>query len=495
MELSNLLWLALALLGLLWWKMSRPKSFPPGPLALPIFGNTLQIDFSNPLEDLKKFSSMYGPVYSIYLGSTPTVVVRGLKAIKEVLVVKGHEYADRPPNRVKKVIMGTKGLVVAPYGLAWKEHKRFTLSTLRNFGLGKKTMEKRIAEESLYLIQEFTKNQDSVFDPHCVIDNAVANIICSIVFRRRYDYNDTTFSNILRLFHEHMKMYTGFWAQLYNALGFHYLPLPQPIIFKNVELVNAFFESVLEEHKRTRVVGEPRDYIDSYLEELDKEQDEDNKKKTFDNESLFACVVDLFIGGTRTTSSNLRWCLLYMMAFPNIQGKCRNEIDKVRGERDRLDYKDRERMPYTQAVLQEVQRYATIAPLLLHATVKDEQLNGFTIPKGTTVFTDMSSLHYDEIQWKYPHEFNPENFLSDDGELLKPASFLPFSAGPRSCPGENLSLMEVFLFFTTMMTHFEFHWPDPSTPPDLQRVFGIVQTPKRFKMHLVPRNLFIITSR
>ncbi|KAM8946914.1 cytochrome P450 2J4-like isoform 2-T2 [Pelodytes ibericus] len=485
MELSNLLWLALALLGLLWWKMSRPKSFPPGPLALPIFGNTLQIDLSNPLEDLKKFSSMYGPVFRIYLGTTPAVVVRGLKDIQEVLVAKGQVYADRP--HVTKVVFGTKGLVGATYGLAWKENRRFTLLTLRNFGLGKKPMEERIAEESKYLIQELKKNQDSVFDPHCVIDNATANIICSIVFGRRYDYNDTTFSNILHLVHEHMKKFITFWAEIYNTFGFiHYLPLPHCRMSKNLDIIYAFLGSILEEHKRTRVVGKPRDYIDSYLEEMDK-QEADPKKKTFDNENLFACVENLFLAGTESTSSNLRWCLLYMTAFPDIQDKCRNEIDKVRGYRDRLDYEDRVRMPYTQAVLQEVQRYATIAPLSIHATVKKEQLNGFTIPKGTAIIIDLSSLNYDETHWKYPHKFNPENFLNDDGELLNPASFLPFSAGPRSCLGANFSRMEVFLFFTIMMTHFEFHQPDPSTPPDLQQVFGIVQNPKRFKMRLVPR--------
>ncbi|XP_053304844.1 cytochrome P450 2J6-like [Spea bombifrons] len=489
MEFSQVLLLSLALLGFLWWKISRPKSFPPGPLALPIIGNLLQINFSNPLKDIKEFSKVYGPVYSLQLGFVPAVVVRGIKDLKEVLVTRGNEFADRPQNRLTKLLSGTRGLIASPYGRGWKEHRRFTLSTLRNFGLGKNSMEERISEESVHLIQYMKQNKDNLVDPHFVIDNAVSNIICSIVFGRRYDYDDSTFRDILNLVHENMKMASSFWAQLYNAFGFvHYLPLPHRRIIRNVDVVFGFLERILEEHKRTRTPGVSRDYIDCYLEELDKEQEVENGKKVFDHENLFTCVSDLFVAGTESTSSSLEWGLLYMMAFPDIQEKCLKEIDKIHGDRGRLNYEDRVYMPYTQAFLHEVQRYSSIVPLgVLHGTTKDVQLNGFTIPKGTTIITDLSSLHFDETYWKYPNEFNPENFLSEDGELLKQESFLPFSAGPRSCLGENLARMEIFLFFTALLTHFEVHWPDPKSTPDLTPVFGISQAPKRYKMRLVPR--------
>ncbi|XP_072263162.1 cytochrome P450 2J6-like [Pyxicephalus adspersus] len=488
MELSTALFLSLFLLTFFWWKFSRPKGFPPGPLALPILGNILQVDFTNPIKDVRRLSKIYGPVYSIYLGFTPAVVIQGLKDLKEVLVNKGIDFADRPQNRLFEAISGNKGLVVARYGQAWKEHRRFTLSTLRNFGLGKKSMEERILEECMYLNEEIRKNEDALVDPRFVIDNAVSNIICSIVFGRRYDYDDSTFRNILNIVHENMKLAAGFWAQLYNAFGFvKHLPLPHQKIFRNVRTVFAFLGNVLEEHKRTRVPGEPRDYIDCYLEELDTEQ-KNGHKSTFDAENLFTCVGDLFIAGTETTSASLEWSLLYMMTYPDIQEKCRAEVDKIRGDRDHLDYEDRVRMPYTLAVLQETQRFASVVSLgVTHAPIKDVQLNGYTIPKGTVVLTDLSSLHYDEKYWKYPNEFNPENFLNEDGELVKVEAFLPFSAGPRVCIGENLARMELFLFFTTMMTHFEFHWPDPKSPPDLTPVFGLSLAPKRFKMKVIPR--------
>ncbi|XP_031756601.1 cytochrome P450 2J6 isoform X1 [Xenopus tropicalis] len=489
MELGIALLLGLVILVIFCCKKQQPVGFPPGPAAMPVLGNILQMDFSNPLKDLQKFSEVYGPVYSIYLGFTPAVVVRGLKSIKEVLVNKGTDFAGRPQNRITDVISKSKGLVVAPYGQAWKEHRRFTLSTLRSFGLGKKSMEDRIQEENMHLIQAFKNSKDVLFDPHFVLENAVSNIICSIVFGRRYDYNDTSFQNILNLVHENMKLATGFWAQLYNAFGFiQFLPLPHKKIFQNVDVVFAFLGKVVEEHKETLLPGEPRDYIDCYLEELKKKQEEDGNKMTFDEENLFSCVADLFVAGTETTTSSLEWCLLYMLKFPEIQEKCHEEIDRVFGNKNCLEYEDRERMPYTQAVLQEVQRHASVVPLgVSHSPIRDVHLNGFFIPKGTVIITDLSSVHYDKTHWKYPHEFNPENFLNENGELIKTEAFLPFSAGPRVCLGENLARMEIFLFFTAMLQHFEFHWPDPTSPPDLRPVFGLSQAPKHYKMRIVSR--------
>eukprot|EP00079_Xenopus_tropicalis_P034901 XP_017948672.1 PREDICTED: cytochrome P450 2U1-like [Xenopus tropicalis] len=219
-----------------------------------------------------------------------------------------------------------------------------------------------------------------------------------------------------------------------------------------------------------------------------KKQEEDGNKMTFDEENLFSCVADLFVAGTETTTSSLEWCLLYMLKFPEIQEKCHEEIDRVFGNKNCLEYEDRERMPYTQAVLQEVQRHASVVPLgVSHSPIRDVHLNGFFIPKGTVIITDLSSVHYDKTHWKYPHEFNPENFLNENGELIKTEAFLPFSAGPRVCLGENLARMEIFLFFTAMLQHFEFHWPDPTSPPDLRPVFGLSQAPKHYKMRIVSR--------
>lgn len=53
------------------------------------------------------------------------------------------------------------------------------------------------------------------------------------------------------------------------------------------------------------------------------------------------------------------------------------------------------------------------------------------------VIQNMKSVLTEEGQWKFPHEFNPENFLNEKGEFVKPEAFMPFSAG--------LTLLKAFL--------------------------------------------------
>ncbi|XP_013883676.1 cytochrome P450 2D9 [Austrofundulus limnaeus] len=107
---------------------------------------------------------------------------------------------------------------------------------------------------------------------------------------------------------------------------------------------------------------------------------------------------------------------------------------------------------------------------------------GYDIPKGTMVIQNLESVLREEGQWKFPQEFNPENFLNEQGEFVKPEAFMPFSAGPRMCLGEGLARMELFLMMVTLLRKFKFVWPEDAGEPDFTMVFGATLTPKPYKM-------------
>ncbi|KAM3828796.1 cytochrome P450 2J6-like [Vipera latastei] len=477
-----LAWLiVLSLLFLYFWKNQRPAGFPPGPWSLPLIGNLLQFSKKDPLKDLDQLAQKYGPVFSLYIGGMLAVFIHGFPSAKEILMTKGVEFAGRPDNPINDSLLEKRGITSASYGQVWKKRRRGSLMLLRNFGVGKKSVEAKILEEASYLIQVFAENISVPFDPYPFLNTAAPSIISSVVFGKRLENNNSSLRIVLDLFHQAAKMMMGPWAMLYNAVPLvRRLPLPHQRILTNGHKVFALLEKEVEEHKATLTPGEPRDFIDAYLEEA---KEAEGESSNFEEEQLTTILMELLSAGAETVVGTLQWALLYLVAFPDIQEKCQKEIDSFLPRNTSLKYEDRGRLPYVNAVIHEIQRYSNILPLgLAHAPLQNVQLWGYKIPKDTALFINLHSVHRDESQWKFPHEFNPSNFLNEEGEFVKPEAFLPFSAGPRVCLGKNLAQMELFIFLTSILRNFQLSWPDKSQAPDLTPNFGITQFPSRFKI-------------
>ncbi|XP_072519864.1 cytochrome P450 2D9-like [Salminus brasiliensis] len=475
-----LVWILICLL-FLFIKLQRPKNFPPGPQPVPILGNLFQLNITNPLKDFERFAERYGNVYSLYIGGRPAVVLTGLKAVKEALVNKAADFSGRPRDMLFNHITEGKGIVFLDYGPLWKEHRRFSLMTLRNFGLGKQSMEDRILGEIEHLVARLEKSIGGFMNPDTLFHEAASNIIYLVLFGIRYEYGDETLKQYVTSFVESTKIANGPWGMIYDTLPIlRGLPLPFRKALQHFETVKNINENMVNKHKPTRVPGEPKNFVDCYLDEMDKKG---NDETSFSEEQLVRSIMDLHAAGTDTTSNTLRTAFLYLMTHPDIQERCQQEIDEVLEGKAQASFEDRHNMPYTQAVIHESQRVAKTVPLSVpHCTTNDTELMGFSIPKDTLVFPNLASVLNEEGQWKFPHEFNPANFLNEQGQFEKPEAFLPFSVGPRMCLGEGLARMELFLILVTLLRRFQFFWPEDAGEPDFTPIFGITVTPKPYRM-------------
>ncbi|XP_029110465.1 cytochrome P450 2J2-like [Scleropages formosus] len=463
-----------------------PKNFPPGPpWSLPFVGDLFRIDSDRIHLQMAEFAKQYGNIFSIRLGQR-MVFVNGLKPVKEALVEHGENFVDRPSLPIFTDIIQNKGLIVSS-GYQWKQQRRFALHTLRNFGLGKKSLESQIQVECRFLNEVIGNTQGQPFEPLSVVNNAVANIISCLVFGDRFDYNDSYFQTLLKLMNEAVYLEGSIWAKLYNMFPWlmRRLPGPHKKILSHWATVIDFIKLKIKEHKEDWDPSTPRDYIDSFFSEMEKWKDD--AEAGFDEENLCYCTLDLFAAGTETTSTTLIWGLLYMIKYPEIQEKVQAEIDQVLGPSRLATMADRANMPYTDAVIHEIQRMGNIVPLnVVRLTTKDTTLRGYTIPKGTMMAATLHSVLFDETEWETPFTFNPGHFLDAEGKFRRRDAFLPFSAGKRVCLGEQLARMELFLFFTSLLQRFTFS-PPPGVEPTLESKVGVTHSPKPYKLCAVPR--------
>ncbi|GLD71654.1 cytochrome P450 2F2-like protein [Lates japonicus] len=112
---------------------------------------------------------------------------------------------------------------------------------------------------------------------------------------------------------------------------------------------------------------------------------------------------------------------------------------------------------------------------------------GYSLPRGTLIIQNLNSVLNEEGQWKFPHEFKPENFLNDQRVFVKPEASMPFSAGSRMCLGEGLAHMELSLIIVTLLRKFTFIWPEDAGQPDYTPVYEVTLSPNPYCMKVQVR--------
>ncbi|XP_048194586.1 cytochrome P450 2C5-like isoform X1 [Perognathus longimembris pacificus] len=481
--------LSCLLLFSIWRQNSGRRKLPPGPTPFPVIGNIPQVDIKDITKSLTNLSKVYGPVFTLYFGMKPTVVLYGYEAVKEALIDHGEEFSGR--GRFPLIDKINKGLgIIFSNGHRWKEMRRFSLMTLRNFGMGKRSIEERVQEEAHCLVEELRKTNGSPCDPTYILGCAPCNVICSVVFQNRFDYKDQNLLNLMEKLNENAKILSSPWTQIYNLFPglIDYVPGSHKTAQDNAEYVKSYILKKVNDHAESLDVNNTRDLIDCFLIKMKQEQGNHNEPLEFTKENLTTAAFDLFGAGIETTSTTLRYGLLLLMKHPHVTAKVKEEIDRVIGRHRSPCMQDRSQMPYTDAVIHEIQRYIDLVPMNLpHAVTRDVKFRGYLIPKGTTIVTSLTSVLHDHKEFPNPETFDPGHFLDKSGNFKKSDYFMPFSSGKRMCAGEGLARMELFLFLTTILQNFNLKaLVDPQDLDTSPVVNGFLSLPPSYQLCFVP---------
>ncbi|XP_030073183.1 cytochrome P450 2G1 isoform X2 [Microcaecilia unicolor] len=460
---------------------------PPGPTPLPFIGNLLQIDTDGTAKGLMKMSEKYGPVFRLYIGPEMTVVLSGYEVVKEALIDQAEVFGGRGNMETFNQVLQGFGISFSN-GEIWKQSRQFSIMTLKDFGVGKRGIEERIQEEAQFLMEELRKTKELPFDPTFIFSQAVSNVICSIVFGNRFDYDDKEFHHLLRMINESFCLISSIWGQLYDIFPniMKNLPGPHNRIRHCLEILEEYIRKKVKQNQQTLDPNSPRDFIDCFLIKIEQKE---NSSSHFHMKNLIATVFALFFAATETMSTTLRYGFLILLKYPEIEERMHQEIDCVMGRQHSPCLEDRNRMPYANAVIHEIQRFSNIIPLNVPREVtKDTHFRGYMIPKGTRVIPLLHSVLRDPTQFSDPDNFNPGHFLDENGGFKKNDAFMPFSAGKRICLGEGLARMELFMFFVSILQNFSLksnkHPKDINISPAVSN-FGNI--PHLYEISFVPR--------
>ncbi|XP_053132113.1 cytochrome P450 2W1-like isoform X3 [Hemicordylus capensis] len=392
------------------------------------FQKTRQTWLLSHMYNKEKLSEKYGPVFTLHFGLQKVVVLTGYEAVKEALQSKADEFIDRPPIPIFSKIQHGNGVVFS-VGELWKITRRHILTSLRDFGMGKKEIEETILEE-LHFLMEMIKTFKGAPFALKTVATAPTNITFTILFGSRFDYADPIFVTLLKLINDVMTLLGSPFLQLFNVYPFlGFLFKPHKMILRKCEEACEILRKYIQESKKSINENNLRHYIDTMVLKQ-QEEETDNGKVIFHDANILATVLDLVMAGTETTATTLQWAILLMMKYPEIQQKVQEEIKRVLGSERPPTFEDKKWMPFANAVVHEVQRFSTILQHLPRCTSVDTCFRSYFIPKGTMVIPSLTSVLFDKTQWETPDQFNPNHFLDAKGNFVKKDAFIPFSTAP-----------------------------------------------------------------
>ncbi|XP_029205998.2 steroid 17-alpha-hydroxylase/17,20 lyase-like [Acropora millepora] len=482
-------------------RWSQPRNLPPGERWFPFRSiRSLSGGTVAPHIGLTNMAKKYGGVFSIRRGREIIIVVSNVSAANEALRKKGSEFAGRPYSCVLELISKERNGVNCSDRNIDHRNKNDLLHRITKMGLHYMSeinscfpLEEKVRKEVDSLVQRFQEATREPFDPSYKIHLAVVNSFCSVLFGKNYKINDPEFYDMVDLNNRLRRIYNN--SETLDKFPFlKYFPIDlMNDIHEVVSFRDRVFKKNLQEHRDTFTPHNIRDFVNALLHASTVISDENSRmlpQQIITDGDLIMTMMDIFYAGVDPVSGTLYRALAFLIYNPHVQAKLHRELDDVIGNNNIPSLIDRSRLPYLEAVIMETLRIASPKPLgVTHRALVNSEINGFAVPKDSSIIFNWWTMHHDEHQWKNPNEFRPERFFTTNGELIPSSSvsFLPFGSCTHGCLGQQLAMAQLFLFLSRLIHEFTFSTPTGNGQNGLQETSSVIQTPRPFRMLVTKR--------
>ena len=480
---------------ILWTKKNSSSSkSPPGPWSLPVVGNMFLFG-SSPHKNVLKLARHYGDVLSMKLGSKDVVILNSVDSVKEALVKNGSDFSGRPQLRSFVVFSNdAKTIAFTDFEPRYIKNRKATDIAMRTVLDDAENFTNNVQEEAELLVKSLSNIETAKsFDPAPLLTAASCRIMFGLIFGNKLK------NAFAKEVHELMQRSTEFveGSAVGNTVDF--MPWVEKLFKKQVQKVDdtvgqllTFVDKIyhLLKNSKTEDNVSETTFVNALAKSAAQDNTDDSKgeeKIHFTEERLINMISDCFGGGFEKISTFLRWSLGYLAANPGLQDELRNEIEAAKGK-EPLTLHDRAKLPLLEATVLEALRCSCFLPFALpHCTIKETQVGGYKLAKGTCVFVNIWACCHDPKYVDQPHTFNPHRFLDGKGKLVRPKCLFSFSAGDRKCPGEHFSKAALFLILGTILQQLKVSWDRNSHSP-MEGKFGLALRPKAYKISVDTRS-------
>nr|AOV62762.1 flavonoid 3'-hydroxylase [Morus alba] len=474
------------------------RKLPPGPRQWPVIGNLPHLGPA-PHQTMAALARKHGPLMHLRLGQVDVVVAASASVAAQFLKTHDANFSSRPPNSgAKHIAYNYQDLVFRPYGQRWRLLRKITSVHLFS-GKALEDFRHVRQEEVAVLISALANTGSTAVNLGQLLNVCTVNALGRTMLGYRVFGDGSGKSEPRADEFKSMVVEVMVLAGVFNIGDFvpalDWLDL-QGVAARMKKLHNrfdAFLTTIIEEHKANVGKGKHTDLLSTLLSLKDDAEGEDEK---LTDTEIKALLLNMFTAGTDTTSSTVEWAIAELIRHPKILAKVQEELDRVVG-RDRLVSElDLAQLTYLQAVMKETFRLHPSTPMSVPRMANEScEINGYHIPKGTTLLVNVWAIARDPAEWTDPLEFRPERFLPGGEKAqvdIRGNDFevIPFGAGRRICAGMSLGVRMVQLLTATLVQAFNLGLPNGLVPEKLNmdEAYGLtLQRAAPLMVHPQPR--------
>ncbi|BAT97806.1 hypothetical protein LR48_Vigan07g158600 [Vigna angularis] len=452
------------------FKPMKTSKYPPGPHPFPIIGNILELG-NQPHQALAKLSQIYGPIMSLKLGSTTTIVISSPHVAKEVLQKHDQIFSNRTiPDTLRALDHHILSVVWMPPSALWRTLRRACATKVfssQQLDSTQVCRQRKVQELMDYVKERCQKGEalDIGEASFTTVLNSISNTFFSMNLAHYASDKSQEFKDII----------WGIMEEAGRPNVVDFFPIFRMLDPQGARRrmngyfgkLIAFFDGLIEERLRlTALENEAKafkDVLDSVLELML----EDNSQVT--RPHVLHLFLDLFVAGVDTTSSSIEWAMAELLRNPEKLEKVREELHQVLVKGEQLEESHISKLPYLQAVVKETFRLHPPIPMLVpHKPEVDVELCDFMVPKSSQILVNVWAMGRDSSIWTNPDEFRPERFLESDLDFKgQDFELIPFGAGRRICPGLPLASRTVHIVLASLLCNYNWKLKDGQKPQDM----------------------------
>ncbi|XP_062596561.1 cytochrome P450 4F4-like [Saccostrea cucullata] len=229
-----------------------------------------------------------------------------------------------------------------------------------------------------------------------------------------------------------------------------------------------------------------RPYLD-FLDLLLQAKDEDGNKLT---DAEIRNEVDTFLfEGHDTTASSISWLLHLLAQHQNYQQRVQQELDRIWTSKstEYVQWEDLPHFEYLTMCLKESLRASSTVPIIQRLVPREITIDGKDFPPNTLFTIAINSVHHNPAVWKNPDEYLPDRFSKENISNIDNFSYIPFSAGPRNCIGQNFALNEEKVVLSRILKNFTVTL-DPSFTVE-KKIGPVLKAESGIHVFLTKRNI------